>query len=99
MASRNTSVYKRRRILGIQPIQNEYPLGGSLGDWMVMRAVESRCDERHREAVDYRFSASGIGSYGARRRCSSAERLAPASNNNPDRKAQNIILTDKAKGP
>jgi hypothetical protein len=32
-------------------------------------------------------------------RCSSAERLAPASSNKPERNAQNIILTERAKGP
>ena len=37
--------------------------------------------------------------YRACRRCSSAERFAPANNSRPDKNAQNIRLTDSANGP
>jgi hypothetical protein len=37
--------------------------------------------------------------YNPLRRCSSALKFAPASSNNPVRNAQNIRVTDKAKGP
>ncbi len=37
--------------------------------------------------------------YNARLRCSSADKFAPASSSRPVRKAQNIRLTESAKGP
>jgi hypothetical protein len=39
------------------------------------------------------------GRYAECCRCSSAERLAPANSSNPERNAQNIMVTESANGP
>src|ERR1700738_2717230 len=77
-------------------------------DWETTDASRSEmCGQRRMSHVAWGFPESsqqvergrGHSSYNGRLRCSSAERFAPASSSKPVRKAQNIRLTDSAKGP
>ena len=50
-------------------------------------------------AADNNSSKEHLGRYAECCRCSPAERLAPANSSNPERNAQNIMVTESANGP
>jgi hypothetical protein len=80
--------------------------------WLIrrLRSIACDCNLRGRMGIDYDSADSNRDVRGSIRRVIKnlywalrmifcAERCAPASSSSPERNAQNIMLTDNAKGP